>query len=101
VVARCRDRQQLGYVEANIAVIRGALRYLRGRSHTALGVYTETTWWTTITDDSSKFSGVPVWGGGADTKKHARLNCRKHSITGGPALLAQWIIGPVDHDIAC
>jgi hypothetical protein len=88
-------------VAANIADIQGALHYMRARAHTAVGIYTETTWWTFITDDSRGFAGTAVWGGGAGSKHNARKNCRKHSITGGPALLAQWIVGNVDHDIAC
>lgn len=86
---------------ANVADIRGALRYLRTRPRTTAGIYTETMWWIAITDDSGQFSGVPVWGGGADSKHHASRNCSQHSITVGRALLAQWIVGGVDHDIAC
>jgi hypothetical protein len=88
-------------IAANLADIRGALRYLRSRQHTSVGIYTETSWWDTITHGSTHFSGVATWGGGANSKRHARANCRPHSITGGPALVAQWIVGSVDHDIAC
>jgi hypothetical protein len=88
-------------IAANIADIRGALRYLRHRSHAAVGIYTETLWWAFITNNSRRFAAVAVWGGGAGSRHNARQNCRKHSITGGPALLAQWIVGTVDHDIAC
>jgi hypothetical protein len=86
---------------ANIADIRGALHYLRHRSHTAVGIYTETIWWDSITASSTSFSHVPVWGGGANNRKRAKANCKLHSITGGHALLAQWIKGGVDHDVAC
>jgi hypothetical protein len=88
-------------VQANIVDIRGALHYLRSRPHTTVGIYTETTWWASITGHTKRFSGVAVWGGGADSKPHARQNCQQHSITGGPAQLAQWIAGGVDHDVAC
>jgi hypothetical protein len=87
-------------VAANVADIEGALHYLRGRAHTSAGVYTETTWWSAITR-GARMSHTAVWGGGANSKRHARGNCRSHSITGGPALLAQWIVVSVDHDIAC
>ncbi|MBV9485358.1 MAG: hypothetical protein JO246_04815 [Frankiaceae bacterium] len=90
-----------GGVAANLAVIRGALRYVRHRPHTSAGIYTETVWWESITGGSTHFKKVPVWGGGANNKKHAKANCKRHSITGGPALLAQWIKAGVDHDIAC
>lgn len=88
---------------ANIADIRGAVTFLRAQPKISVGIYTETTWWNIITDDSSKFSGVAVWGGGADTRHHAKLNCRQHSITGGPALLVQWIdrVHSIDNDLAC
>jgi hypothetical protein len=88
-------------VAANVAVIRGAIDALRSHSGVSAGIYTETVWWEIITGDSRAFSGTAVWGGGAGSKKHARENCRPHSITGGPALLAQWITGGVDHDIVC
>jgi hypothetical protein len=87
-------------VAANIADIQGALHYLRSRPKTSAGIYTETVWWAAITR-STRMSHIPVWGGGANSKHHAHQNCRRHSITGGPALLAQWIVGAVDHDIAC
>jgi hypothetical protein len=87
-------------VAANIADINGARHYLRHHLHTLVGVYTETSWWSQITR-GARMPHVPVWGGGADSRRHARQNCRAHSITGGPALLAQWIVGTVDHDLAC
>jgi hypothetical protein len=43
-----------------------------------------------------------VWGGGAGSRTAARTNCRPVSITGGPALLAQWFTNVQDdHDVAC
>ncbi len=88
-------------IAANRAVIHGALTYLRRHRHVTAGIYTETMWWDYITGGSSSFSHIPVWGGGANSKAHATENCRSHSITGGPALLAQWIRQGVDHDVAC
>lgn len=87
-------------IAANRAVIHGALDYLRHRRHITAGIYTETVWWDAITG-GSRFSSTPVWGGGADSKAHALGNCRAQSITGGPALLAQWVRQGVDHDVAC
>ncbi|HVV75825.1 MAG TPA: hypothetical protein VHC43_07295 [Mycobacteriales bacterium] len=86
---------------ANRAIIRGALNYLRHRHHVGAGIYTETSWWWAITGGVTSFRGTPVWGGGAGSKRNARANCRPHSITGGPALVAQWIKAGIDHDIAC
>jgi hypothetical protein len=87
---------------ANVADIKGALRYLATHGFPA-GIYTETAWWSPITGSPSTFSQVPVWGGGAGSAKNARANCKAVSITGGPALLAQWFRtqGGVDHDVAC
>jgi hypothetical protein len=87
---------------ANVADIQGALKYL-GSHHYPAGVYTETAWWGAITGDPGTFSHVPVWGGGAGSAKNARANCKAVSITGGPALLAQWFKtqGGIDHDVAC
>jgi hypothetical protein len=87
-------------VAANIADIRGARHYLRAHLNTTVGVYTETGWWSQITR-GVRMRHVPVWGGGANSKRHARQNCRTHSITGGPALMVQWIVGTTDHDLTC
>jgi hypothetical protein len=88
-------------IVANRAIIRGALNYLRHRHHVGVGIYTETRWWLYITADTTEFRGTPVWGGGAGSKRNARHNCLAHSITGGPALMAQWIRNGIDHDITC
>lgn len=90
-----------GGIAANREVISGALDYLRHVRHVTAGIYTETTWWDYITYGSAQFSNIPVWGGGAGSKRNARANCTSHSITGGPALMAQWISSGEDHDIAC
>jgi hypothetical protein len=91
-----------GHTKANVADIQGALRYLATHGLPA-GIYTETNWWAPITGSSTAFSAVPVWGGGADSAANARANCKAVSITGGPALLAQWFTkqGGIDHDVAC
>jgi hypothetical protein len=88
-------------IAANVAVIRGALQELRSHPHVSAGIYTETVWWDYITGNTRSFDTTAVWGGGAGSKRHASENCLAHSITGGPALLAQWIAGGIDHDIAC
>jgi hypothetical protein len=91
-----------GHKAANVADIQGALTYLGSHGYPA-GIYTETDWWAQITGASKAFSHTPVWGGGADSPKNARANCKAVSITGGPALLAQWFKtqGGIDHDVAC
>jgi hypothetical protein len=90
-----------GHLAANIADIQGALRYLTAHGYPG-GVYTETSWWQAITGSPKGFSQVPVWGGGAGSAADARANCRQISITGGPALLAQWFTDSThDNDVAC
>jgi hypothetical protein len=90
-----------GHLAANVADIQGALRYLAAHGYPA-GVYTETSWWQAITGSPKSFSRVPVWGGGAGSAADARANCRQVSITGGPALLAQWFTDTThDYDVAC
>jgi hypothetical protein len=77
------------------------LHYLRSQGLPA-GIYTETVWWAAITGTPKGFSQVPVWGGGAGSRSNARANCKPVSITGGPALLAQWFTDVRhDHDVAC
>ncbi|HVW80644.1 MAG TPA: hypothetical protein VHB69_06880 [Mycobacteriales bacterium] len=87
-------------IAANRMIIRGAVNYLRHKRHVTVGVYTQTIWWALITG-GARFSKTPVWGGGAGSKRNARSNCKPVSITGGPALMAQWIRHGVDHDIIC
>jgi hypothetical protein len=91
-----------GHRAANVADIQGALKYLGSHGYPT-GIYTETAWWGPITGSPRTFSQVPVWGGGAGNPKNARANCKAVSITGGPALLAQWFKtqGGTDHDVAC
>jgi hypothetical protein len=90
-----------GHAAANTADIRGALHYLSSHGLPA-GIYTETDWWIEITGAPSGFAQVPVWGGGADSRAYARDYCKAVSITGGPALLAQWFTTVAsDHDVAC
>jgi hypothetical protein len=90
-----------GHLASNVADIQGALHYFAGHSFPA-GIYTETAWWTVITGSSKAFSQTPVWGGGAGSVKNARANCKSVSITGGPALLAQWFKDKNDdHDVSC
>jgi hypothetical protein len=90
-----------GHLSANVADIQGALHYFATHGSPA-GIYTETAWWAAITGSSRAFSHVPVWGGGAGSVKNARANCKSVSITGGPALLAQWFKDKTDdHDVSC
>jgi hypothetical protein len=89
------------HLAANVADIQGALRYFATHGFPA-GIYTETSWWTAITGSSTAFAQVPVWGGGAGSAKNARANCKAVSITGGPALLAQWFTNThADNDVSC
>jgi hypothetical protein len=85
---------------ANREIIRGALKYLRHKRHVTAGVYTQTVWWAFITG-GMQLPNTPVWGGGAGSKRNARHNCKPVSITGGPALMAQWIKRGIDYNIAC
>jgi hypothetical protein len=95
------DQEAPKHAATNVAVIQGALHYLSAHGYPG-GVYTETAWWDPITDSSTAFSKVPVWGGGAGSAANARANCKQVSITGGPALIAQWFSDEaVDHDVAC
>jgi hypothetical protein len=87
-------------IAANRQIIRGALTYLRHKRHVTTGVYTQTVWWALITG-GARMSKTPVWGGGAGSKRNARRNCKPVSITGGPALMAQWIRHGIDKDIIC
>jgi hypothetical protein len=97
------DPQTPGHPAANAADVRGALDYLSRHTPSPGGVYTTTADWDAITDAPTGFVDVPVWGGGAGSAANARANCLPVSITGGPALLTQWVHAgqQSDTDFSC
>ncbi len=98
LVDRRRDRQLLGEPQCGRAGSRGSQRRRHPRrvalprAPTALpaGVYTETAWWNLITGRRLGVLAGPGVGRRRGQRAKARANCKAVSITGGPALLAQW-----------
>jgi hypothetical protein len=88
---------------ANIDDIHGALAYLQ--QHTAqayVGLYTNSSSWSSITGSSSVFDVDPFWAPGA-TANTAAATCAdpSASVTGGHMRFVQYQVGNFDNDYDC
>jgi hypothetical protein len=77
---------------------------LRHAGAPAVGAYSTSFQWTTITGGTRPSSGslyrIPDWIPGATTLRGARSNCHRPSFTAGRIVIAQWLANP-DGDVAC
>ena len=88
--------------------IRDAFRFLHGvaRGYTdagfSVGVYSTPSLYRGVVGGWS-LGGVAEWrAAGQTSRAEALRRCRADwSIQGGPAILAQWVAGSRDHDVAC
>jgi hypothetical protein len=113
------DNTWNGTPAANAADLQGVTDYLRLHGVPAVGIYTSTTAWATVTGGYDKanaatyartwkreltasypLTGSPVWKLGVGTKTSATSACRSISPTGAPTWLAQYA-STVDRDLAC
>ena len=96
-------------LQMNVADLQGMVQALRdaGVSGTsAVGVYSTTYQWTTITGGSNgsagaTLAGMPDWLPGATTQTGAVANCSATGFTGGKVVLTQWTARSLDSDYAC
>ena len=88
----------------NVADPQGMLAALRHAGASAIGAYSTSYQWTTITGGTRSSSGslyrLPDWIPGATTLSGARANCRRASFTAGRIVITQWLANP-DGDYAC
>ncbi|HLI45279.1 MAG TPA: hypothetical protein VKU92_12535 [Acidimicrobiales bacterium] len=88
----------------NVADLEGMIAALRAAGATAVGAYSTSSQWDTITGGTSSASGslygMPDWIPGARNLSGAQANCGQASFTGGTVTLTQWFSHP-DGDYAC
>ena len=88
----------------NVADLQGMIAALRQAGATAVGAYSTSAQWHTITGGTTSSSGslyqIPDWIPGATTLSGAKANCTRTSFTAGRVAITQWS-GRPDHDYAC
>jgi len=88
----------------NVADLQGMIAALQQAGATAVGAYSTSAQWGTITGGTTSASGslyqVPDWIPGAKTLSAAKANCGLASFTAGRVAITQWS-GRRDHDYAC
>ncbi|HEY0949077.1 hypothetical protein, partial [Nocardioides sp.] len=95
-----RDFEWSGDVEANAAVVEGAVRGYRDAGY-RVGVYSTPALWTGVV--GALALGLPEWrAAGQTSRTEARDRCGADwSIQQGPAVLAQWVEDGRDLDLTC
>ena len=82
----------------NVAVIQGALTYLKQHTAKAVGVYSTGYQWGVITGGVRL--GAPVWAAGASSAASAPSSCGT-GFTGKPVKVVQYPAGAYDGDYRC
>jgi hypothetical protein len=82
----------------NVAVIQGALDYLRRHTSKAVGVYSTSYQWGVIT--GGVHTNAPVWAAGASSAASAPASCGT-GFTGKPVKVVQYPAGAYDGDYRC
>ena len=83
---------------ANVAVIQGALSYLKQHTAKAVGIYSTGYQWGVITGGVRL--GAPVWAAGASSAASAPSMCGT-GFTGKPVKVVQYPAGAYDGDYRC
>lgn len=88
----------------NVADLQGMIAAFKHAGAPAIGAYSTSFQWTTITGGTRPSSGslyrIPDWIPGATTRSGARADCRLKSFTAGRVVITQWLANP-DGDYAC
>ena len=95
--------------QMNVADLQGMVQALRDdgvSGAAAVGVYSTTSQWSTVTGGSTgtagpSLAGLPDWLPGAITGSGAAANCSAAAFTGGKVVLTQWTSRSLDSDDAC
>jgi hypothetical protein len=89
---------------ANIDDIQGAVDYLTQNTATSagsyVGIYTNSSSWSSITASTKVFAGYPYWYPGA-TATTAPSFCTAASVTGGHIRYVQYVSNNLDNDYDC
>jgi hypothetical protein len=88
---------------ANVDDIQGALDYLTQQttsSGSSVGIYTNSSSWSSITGSTKVFASHPYWYPGA-TATTAPSLCTATSVTGGHIRYVQYVANNLDNDFDC
>ncbi|MEP6680827.1 MAG: hypothetical protein ABJB65_05050 [Chloroflexota bacterium] len=85
----------------NVAVLQGAVAYLRSVEVAGVGFYSTGYQWGQITGGSQAFAVHASWVAGAQTLRTAKRFCSGSGFTGGPIVLTQYIASGFDADYRC
>jgi hypothetical protein len=88
----------------NVADLQGAVDYLnlaKGVPLSSIGIYANSSDWSTITGNSIAFGALPYWQPGAANKNTAQSVCGTTGVTGGLETLSQYLVGGFDGDLRC
>lgn len=85
----------------NIAELQGEIGYLQSQGGSAIGFYSTSSDWRTITGGTTAFSALPSWKPGAASQATAQSSCSTVGVTGGPIKYSQYAAGGYDGDVRC
>lgn len=89
----------------NVADLQGMIAGLTSAGATAVGVYSTSAQWDSITGGTGPASGslyqIPDWIPGARRLSGAQANCAQASFTQGTVTVTQWVSHSGDNDYAC
>ncbi len=85
----------------NVAVLQGAVAYLKSVEVAGVGFYSTGYQWGQITGGSQAFAVHASWVAGAQTLRTAKRFCSGSGFTGGPIVLTQYIVSGFDADYRC
>jgi hypothetical protein len=99
-VEHVKDFEWSGDLEANAAVVQGAVRGYQDAGY-RVGVYSAQSLWADVVGDLAL--GLPEWRPAGETSRAEALSrCgRDSAFQGGRAVLAQWVVGQRDLDVTC
>lgn len=87
---------------ANVQDIQGAVDYLSSRvTATNVGIYTNSSSWSSITGSTAAFASLPWWAPGLTSGSNPSAACSDESVTGGHIRYVQWVANNFDMDYDC
>ena len=85
----------------NVQALQGEVDYLGSVGAAAVGFYSSSADWQTITGGTTVFAADPAWLAGAGSLSDAQSRCGGSGFTGGGIALVQYPSGGFDADYRC
>jgi hypothetical protein len=85
----------------NVAELQGEVAYLQSQGVAAIGFYSSSSDWQTITGGTTAFAALPSWRPGAGSQAGAQSYCGTGGVTGGPLEYSQYASAGYDADVRC